>query len=65
MHEDQLRRATYLKEAQSASGQQGGLLDLLRRIVAPRPAQILVMDRDGQLHCAAHHRSTDAPRFDQ
>jgi hypothetical protein len=28
---------------------QGGLLDLLRRVVGPRQPAVLVMDRDGQV----------------
>jgi hypothetical protein len=27
----------------------GGLIDLLRRLVAPRPSEVLVMERDGQI----------------
>lgn len=30
----------------------GGLLDLLRRIVGPRQPEVLVMERDGQLRRA-------------
>lgn len=45
-HEQEARRHEH---AQQQPDRDGGLLGLLRRIVAPRPPEVLVMDRDGQL----------------
>jgi hypothetical protein len=46
--EVQERRA----EGEGPEGRAGGLLDLLRRIVAPRQPAVLVMEPDGRLRRA-------------
>jgi hypothetical protein len=39
-------------EPAGREGREGGLLELLRRVVAPRQPAVLVMDRDGRLRRA-------------
>jgi hypothetical protein len=38
---------------------EGALLALLRRVVAPRPRVVLVMEPDGRLSCARFARSEE------
>jgi hypothetical protein len=52
MREEQGYEAGRQEPVQPNGGHNGGLLDLLRRIVAPRQPQVLVMERDGQLRPA-------------
>ena len=49
MRDDSERETRRHDQAQQPGDREGGLLGLLRRIVAPRPPEVLVMDRDGQL----------------
>ena len=50
------RRRRDARPGESGDEGDGGLLDLLRRVVAPRQAVVLVMERDGQV------RELDAER---
>ncbi len=49
MGEERRRQDERPVEARSRDEGNGGLLDLLRRVVAPRQPAVLVMDRDGQI----------------
>lgn len=46
------RQASQLREGGVFQRRQGTLLTLLRRVVAPRGAAVLVMEPDGRLVCA-------------
>ncbi len=51
MDEERGRHAEHERPDQ-APGREGGLIELLRRVVAPRQPTVLVMERDGRLRRA-------------
>jgi hypothetical protein len=46
---DERRRQDERRREVPGRDERAGLLDLLRRMVAPRQSAVLVMDRDGQV----------------
>lgn len=50
MHDE--RQGPRRDEREGRAEREGGLLDLLRRVVAPRQPSVLVMERDGRLRRA-------------
>lgn len=51
MHDE--RQGPRREEREGRAGREGGLIDLLRRVVAPRQPSVLVMEPDGRLRRAA------------
>ncbi len=57
---DERRRQRAEQEADRP--RRGGLLGVLRRVIAPRAPEVLVMERDGRLVSARAARPGDAER---